>query len=214
MLVVGFLTGGIGYFFARQSLRGVTQPVKNPFLNVEGNDLNRRPQQGADFISEKDILAKVKAQTSDANAKKEKSSDEAEQESKDKAKAESEKKDNDQATSQSFPIKVQNQGMNFEVRSLLQEENNLVLNVALRNGSDKPVQFVYTFLDITDDKGQVLFSEIRGLPTEFKPKGETFFGTIKVLDVSPDSVERISLTLNDYPDQKVKIEVKNIPVLE
>lgn len=158
-------------------------------------------------------MAKVKAQTSDANAQKQTPKQEAEQKPKDKAKADDKQK-NTSDKPQPFPIKAQSQGMNFEVRSLLPEANNLVLNVAVRNGSDQPIQFVYTFLDITDDQGQVLFSEVRGLPTEFQPKGETFFGTIKILDINPDSVKKISLALNDYPDQKVKIEVKNIPVLE
>ena len=104
--------------------------------------------------------------------------------------------------------------MSFEVKSLVQEDDTLTLNVAFQNTSDKTIQFVYTFLDITDEQGQALFSEIRGLPTEFKPKGETFFGTIKILDVPPDSIEKISLSLHDYPDQKVKLDVQNIPVLD
>ncbi len=211
MLIVGSISGAVGYVFARQSLKGITQPATNPFLN-NGDDLDRRPRQGADFLSEKDLVAKVKAQTSGAKVAKQKKA--APKKNKDKSKAKSSEQDQKSSKSKpkSLPIKVENKGMNFEVKSLSQEDDTLTLNVALQNNSDKPLQFVYTFLDITDDQGQALFSEIRGLPTEFKPKGEIFFGTIKILDVPPESVEKISLSLNDYPDQNVKLDVQNIPV--
>jgi hypothetical protein len=213
VFTVGALSGAVGYWFARQSLKGVTQPAANPFLN-DTDQLNRRPRQGADFLSEKDLIAKVKSQTSSPEATKRKkaSSQLAKQDA--NSKSSSQKAEDAKLTTQSFPIKVQNQGVNLEIRSLIQEEDTLVLKVALQNTGNQTVQFVYTFLDITDDQGQALFSEIRGLPTEFKPKGETFFGTIKILDVPPESVKTLSLSLNDYPDQNVKLDVQNIPVLD
>lgn len=211
MLIVGSVCGAVGYVFARQSLKGITQPATNPFLN-DSSDLDRRPRQGADFLSEKDLIAKVRSQTSGANVAKEKQKT-APKPKKQTAKSQDQKKE-DNAKPKSLPIKVQNQGMNFEVQSVSREDDTLILNVAFQNTSDRTVQFVYTFLDITDDQGQALFSEIRGLPTEFKPKGETFFGTIKILDVPPETVENISLSLNDYPDQTVKLDIQNIPVLD
>lgn len=211
MVIVGAVCGAVGYVFARQSLKGITQPATNPFLN-ESSDLDRRPRQGADFLNEKDLIAKVKSQTSGAKSAKEK------QKTAPKPKAQtsksSDKKKEEKSGPKSLPIKVENQGMKFEVQSLSREDDTLILNVAFQNTSDRTIQFVYTFLDITDDQGQALFSEIRGLPTEFKPKGETFFGTIKILDVPPETVEKISLSLNDYPDQKVKFDIQNIPVLD
>ncbi len=210
MLIVGSVCGIVGYVFARQSLKGITQPATNPFLN-DSNDLDRRPRQGADFLNEKDLIAKVKSQTSGANVAKEQKKRAPKPK---KSQTKDQKEKDSQPKVKSFPIKAQNQGMNFEVKSLTREDDTLVLNVALQNTSDKTIQFVYTFLDITDDQGQALFSEIRGLPTEFKPKGETFIGTIKILDVPPETVEKVSLSLNDYPDQKVKLDIQNIPVLD
>lgn len=209
MLIVGSICGAVGYVFARQSLKGITQPATNPFLK-ESDDLDRRPRQGADFLNEKDLIAKVKSQTNGANIAKEK------QKIAPKAKKpkSSDTKKDQKSQPKSLPIKVNNQGMNFEVKSLAREDDTLILNVALQNSSDDTIQFVYTFLDITDDQGQALFSEIRGLPTEFKPKGEIFFGTIKILDVPPETVEKVSISLNDYPDQNVKLDIQNIPVAD
>ncbi|WP_299488241.1 hypothetical protein [Acaryochloris sp. IP29b_bin.137] len=211
MLVVGSVCGVVGYAFARQSLKGITQPATNPFLK-ESSDLDRRPRQGADFLNEKDLIAKVRSQTSGANTAKEKKKT-APKSNLEKSKSQSQDK-KDKSEPKSLPIKVQSQGMNLEVQSVSREDDTLILNVAFQNTSDRTVQFVYTFLDITDDQGQALFSEIRGLPTEFKPKGENFFGTIKILDVPPETVEKISLSLNDYPDQTVKLDIQNIPVLD
>lgn len=210
MLGVGSVCGVVGYVFARQSLKGITQPATNPFLK-DSNDLDRRPRQGADFLNEKDLIAKVKSQTSSANVAKEWKKPSPKPK---KSKSTDQKQKDEPSKPKSFPIKVQNQGMSFEVKSLTTEDDTLILNVALQNTSDQTIQFVYTFLDITDEQGQALFSEIRGLPTEFKPKGEIFFGTIKILDVPPETVEKVSLSLNDYPDQKVKLDIQNIPVLD
>lgn len=209
MLIVGSVCGAVGYVFARQSLKGITQPATNPFLK-DSDDLDRRPRQGADFLNEKDLIAKVKSQTSGANTAKEKQKTAP----KPKKPKFSDTKKKAKSQPKSLPIKVNNQGMSFEVKSLNREDDTLILNVALQNSSSETIQFVYTFLDITDDQGQALFSEIRGLPTEFKPKGEIFFGTIKILDVPPDTVEKVSISLNDYPDQNVKLDIQNIPVLD
>lgn len=211
MLLVGFVCGGVGYVFARQSLKGITQPATNPFLKDDASDLDRRPRQGADFLNEKDLIAKVKSKTSGANVAKEQKKPSQKPK---KSKSTDQKQDKQKSKPKSLPIEVQSRGMNFEVKSVAQEDDTLMLNVALQNTSNETIQFVYTFLDITDEQGQALFSEIRGLPTEFKPKGETFFGTIKILDVPPETVEKVSLSLNDYPDQKVKLNVQNIPVLD
>ena len=210
MLIVGLVCGTVGYIFARQSLKGITQPSTNPFLKDSSDDLDRRPRQGADFLNEKDLIAKVNSQTSGNKAPK----DKPKTKSKPAAKPDQEnKQDKDNPSkSKSLPIQVKNQGMQFEVKSLSREDDTLLLNVALQNTSDRTIKFVYTFLDITDEQGQALFSEIRGLPTEFKPKGEIFIGTIKILDVPQNAVERVSLSLHDYPDQTVKLDIQNIPV--
>ena len=84
--------------------------------------------------------------------------------------------------------------------------------MALKNKGDKPVQFIYTFLEVEDDQGQPLLSDVRGLPTELEPNSDNYFGTVEILDVLPDSVEQVSLMLTDYPDQTITLKVSDIPV--
>ncbi|MEO0377041.1 MAG: hypothetical protein AAF329_20990, partial [Cyanobacteria bacterium P01_A01_bin.17] len=63
MLTIGAVCGLTGYSMGYQSLRGITQPALNPVLNGSGDSSKRRPQQGASLLSEKEIVAKVKAKT-------------------------------------------------------------------------------------------------------------------------------------------------------
>ncbi|MGB7417204.1 MAG: hypothetical protein WA902_23620, partial [Thermosynechococcaceae cyanobacterium] len=210
MFLVGAVTGFTGYTMGYQSLRGITQPALNPVLNG-GDSGKRRPQQSASLLSEKDILAKVKAKTSGVKQQKAKST---------KPSPDSKKKQDTKAekpkdvTPKSFPIKVEQKGMKLEVRSLSESEDGLVLNVALTNTGAEPVQFEYSFLDVIDDRDRTLLAEAQGLPTEFQANSETFFGTVKILDVSGDNIKTVSLKLANYPDQTIKLEALNIPVTE
>jgi len=67
-------------------------------------------------------------------------------------------------------------------------------------------------LDVTDDKGRTLSASTEGLPAELPANGPTFSGTVSIPTPLLDDVKRISLALTDYPDQKLKLEVPNIPV--
>jgi hypothetical protein len=217
MLAVGAVCGLTGYGMGYQSLRGITQPALNPVLNG-GDSSKRRPQQSASLLSEKEIIAKVKAKTSGVKkpkvqAAKSKTSSEKSGNSEENEKEKRDKPQED-AKPQSFPVKTEAKGMNLEVRSLSRDEDGLVLNVALQNSGSKPVQFVYTFLDVVDDEGRALLAEAQGLPDDFQANSETFYGTIRISDVSGDDIKSVSLTLADYPDQAIELEALNIPVLE
>jgi hypothetical protein len=213
MLTIGIVSGIVGYTLGRESLREVTQPAINPFLKDEPDSIKQRPRQGVNFLPEKEIIAKVKAQTKGPSKPNENQSKQKPEKSKAKSTQSPPPKAKPELVSpRSFPIKVEEQAVQFEVRSATQTEDRLLLNVALKNNGAKPIQFIYTFLDIEDDQGQPLFAEVQGLPTELKPKSDNYFGTIQVLDVPPETVKQVSLTLTDYPDQTVTIKVANIPV--
>ena len=100
----------------------------------------------------------------------------------------------------------------MDIRSLVQKDDEIVLNVAMMNGSSDPVQFIYTFLDVSDNKGYSLSSEVIGIPETLEANSETHVGTIRVLDTPPGAATRLSLRLTDYPDQKINLEIKDIPV--
>ncbi len=217
MLAVGLGSGIVGFIFGQAALRGITQPALNPFLNT-ADALKQRPQQGVTLAKERDLIAKVKAQTSGVGKKKNKPQSKASPTVKPSPKVDPKSSEQSpQSTSsspKSFPLKAQDQGMNLEVRSVVREEDSLVLNVALTNQGSQSLKFLYSFLDITDDNGDVLFAETRGLPSQLPPKSETYIGTIRISDVLDGRVDKISLKLTDYPNQSLKLEVSDIPVPE
>ena len=156
MLTIGLVSGVVGFWLGHQSLKEVTQPAINPFLNDDPESINQRPRQSVSFLPEKEILAKVKTQISSAgkpNVAKPKQTS-AKPKDKDKnTKASKADKTAEIVSPQSFPIKIEEKAVQFEVRSATQTEERLLLNVALKNNSSKPIQFIYTFLDIEDDQG-------------------------------------------------------------
>lgn len=216
MVVVGAGSGMVGFLFGQQSLKGITQPALNPFLNT-AEALKDRPSQGVILAKERDIIDKVKKQIS-GDGKGNKPNSESKNSPSPKQSPEADAKPaepsspSDASTPASLPLTVEDQGMNLEVRSLAREADSLVLNVALTNKGAKPRQFLYSFLDVTDEQGQALFTEIRGLPAQLQPESETYLGTIRITDVPEGSIDQISMKLTDYPNQKLNLEILNIPI--
>ncbi len=89
---------------------------------------------------------------------------------------------------------------------------DLLLRVKMQNKGADSVRFLYSFLDVTDDKGRTLSASTEGLPAELPANGPTFSGTVSIPTALLDDVNKVSLALTDYPAQQLKLEVSNIPV--
>lgn len=207
VLTLGFLSALLGFLFGHESLKGVTQPDMNPFVGTS-TPKRQYPRQGTYLLKESDILAKVERETKNISKPDEPK----------KAAQSAEKKDpSKNATSSpspapktSLPITVQSQGMRLEVRSLAVDGDGMTLDVTMQNGGAKEVQFLYDFLDISDDQSLFLSTEVKGLPTKFAAKSESFSGVIKIFGASAESIKWLSLSLADYPDQKIELKIPKI----
>ncbi|MGA1131253.1 MAG: hypothetical protein ACO31I_03140 [Prochlorotrichaceae cyanobacterium] len=113
-----------------------------------------------------------------------------------------------------FPYSTQNQGVYLEVLSLQVKDDTVSLEVALRNEGTQSVRFLYSFLTVTDNRGQSLSSSIEGLPSELPAMSETFQGQIRIPRVNLAELDSINLELTDYPDQQIKLKLEKIPVPE
>jgi hypothetical protein len=82
----------------------------------------------------------------------------------------------------------------------------------MQNKSPETVRFLYSFLDVTDDKGRTLSQSTEGLPAELPGNSSEYTGTISIPTPLLDDVKKVSLALTDYPAQKMRLEVSNIPV--
>ena len=211
MFILGAATGFVGYLFGRNSLKGITQPDLNPFLNSSA-DATQSPRQGVSFLKEDELIKKVQVQTRGASSKPAPKSEKKPDSEKKADKKATPKKDEVKKADGSFPIRLESEKVKLDIRSLVQRDDEIILNVAMMNGNSQPVQFIYTFLDISDNKGYSLTSEVIGIPETLKANSETHVGTIRVLDTPPGAATRLSLRLTDYPDQKINLEIKDIPV--
>jgi hypothetical protein len=207
VLGLGFLSAIVGYFFGHESLKGVTQPDMNPFISSSAQ--GQYPREGGYLVKESDILAKVERETKGISKSGEAKKAALATAKKDAKASPSPAADKTQQST-SLPAKVQSQGVHLEVRAMTVEADGFTLDVTMRNESAKEIQFLYDFLDIADDQSQPLTAEVKGLPTKFSPKSETFSGVIKVSGVSSSSVKWISLGLADYPDQTVDLKIPKI----
>jgi hypothetical protein len=205
---LGILSAIMGYLFGHESLKGVTQPDMNPF--VASSAQGQYPREGGGYlVKESDILAKVERETKGISKSGETKKSATATDKKEAKSSPSPSPEKNQQSA-SLPATVKSQGVRLEVRALTVESDGFTLDVTMRNESAKEVQFLYDFLDIADDHSQSLSAEVKGLPTKFSPKSETFNGVIKVTGVSSNAVKWISFGLADYPDQTVDLKIPKI----
>ena len=209
MLGAGSVSAFWGFTLGSSALKGVTAPDSRP-TNKFANSKVNSSQQGVMMLKEEEILKNVKARiegrtkTSGKKRRKNKQS----------------RKNTNQITSlkpkeklqAGFPIKTKSEGVNLSVQSSRFSGGALELQVKMQNQGSETARFLYTFLDVTDDKGRTLSASTEGLPAELPPKGPTYTGRVIVPTALLDGVQKISLTLTDYPAQKLRLVIPNIPV--
>lgn len=198
--LVTTVTAVIGYHLGQNSLRGVSQPVVNPIL---GNALSQSGQERDMILDEAEIIARTQAmiaQMSDPATEPETVPDPT---------GESEPQTREQYR---LPIVAEDKGVRLEIRSVQSKGQNLLLNVTLKNDSSQGVQFIYTFLEVKDDRGNLLSAITEGLPTELPAGSDLATGVIAIPKSSLAQTKTLTLRLASYPNQDVQLQAANIPV--
>jgi hypothetical protein len=238
MLGAGFVSAMWGFSLGHEALKGVTQPDVRPTKKLANNQEVEPGDKEVALLSERDILVNVHAYIHDQDKDKDSNTDNNDSES--KSQTETEKPDESAAenqqseraeessesdvfdtetsftssgSNQNLPLKSQDRGVTLEVRSANLQGGSLLLDVSLKNEGANPVRFLYSFLNVTDDKGRALSAITEGLPGELPSNGEEFSGTVSIPTALLDEAKALSLTLTDYPDQKLKLKMSEIPVV-
>jgi hypothetical protein len=213
MLTAGGVSAFWGFTLGHEALKGVSQPDARPTTKLASQRGTAASQGGVSLLREDDILKSVKARIEGKGkaAKPEKPKEEKKQ---DEQKAQDKPEDtaNQDAPQPGFPVATENQGVALEVRSARFSRGALLMKVNLKNTGSDTVRFLYSFLDVTDDQGRTLSASTEGLPAELPANGQPFSGTVSIPTALLDNVKTLSLTLTDYPDQKLRLELSNIPV--
>ncbi|HIK22532.1 MULTISPECIES: hypothetical protein [unclassified Thermosynechococcus] len=203
---ITLVTAFIGYHLGRDSLRGVSQPVVNPILGSAVNGNDQTEGERSPILDEAQIIAQTKARIAEMT---EGSSDRKIVPAPTPA---NEPPAAEPAVSRTLPIVAEDKGVRLEISRVDTLGQDLALQVSLKNDSSQGVQFIYTFLEITNDKGDLLSALTEGLPTELPAGSDLVKGTILIPKSLLNNTKTLTLRLASYPNQDVELQAANIPV--
>jgi hypothetical protein len=211
MLGAGSVSAFWGFTLGSSALEGVSSPDARPTNKFANSKANSSGPEGAIMLSEKEILKTVEARIegkSKTSAKKRQNKKNTEPQGIEKTPP----VEQEEKLQAGFPLKADSEGVSLSVQSARFSGGALELQVKMQNRGSETARFLYTFLDVTDDKGRTLSASTEGLPAELPPEGPIYNGRVIVPTALLDDVKKISLTLTDYPAQKLRLEVSDIPI--
>ncbi len=207
MLGAGVFTATWGFAIGREALKGITQPDSRP--TNKGNAQNSSGREDLSFVKEEDILKSVKEKIS-ATGRSASPSPSASPQA--KSAADQSKPDASPSPSVKLPMSTQTNGVALDVTGIRKQGEFMLLDVALKNNSAQAVKFLYSFLNVSDDKGRLIVADTTGLPSDLPAKSDRFTGTVSIPTSMLDDAQKISLQLSDYPDQKLQLKLADIPI--
>jgi len=212
MFGAGVTSSVLGFTTGREALKGTTQPDVRPSnYNGTGKQGTVASKDQVSILKETDIIKTVKARiegrdpdktTDRANTKTDKTS----------SKPATAKKPAEPKASAKFPLNSRDGGITLEVSAASQRSNSMLLDVSMKNEGSQSVRFLYSFLNVTDDRGLALSATAEDLPAELPPNGQVYYGTVSIPTALLENAKAVSLTLTDYPGQKLQLQIAGIPV--
>ncbi|MEG3973217.1 hypothetical protein QT970_01165 [Microcoleus sp. herbarium8] len=211
MFGAGVTSSVLGFTTGREALKGTTQPDVRPSNYAgTGKQGTVASKEQVSILKETDILKTVKARiegrdpdkTTGANTKTDKTS----------SKPATAKKPAEPKASAKFPLNSRDGGITLEVSAASQRGNSMLLDVSMKNEGSQSVRFLYSFLNVTDDRGRALSATAEDLPAELPPNGQVYYGTVSIPTALLENAKQVSLTLTDYPGQKLQLQIAGIPV--
>ncbi len=215
MLGAGSVSAFLGFDMGSSALKGVTTPDGRPTSKFPNSKTNNSQQLSVALLKEDEILkivkARIEGKTKAAKSEKLEENDEDTRSTRQKPKEQppavvAEKLE------PGFPVTSESEGVTFAVQSVRYSGGDLLMRVNMQNKGNDSVRFLYSFLDVSDEKGRTLSASTEGLPAELPPDSPAVSGTVIIPTALLDDVNKISLSLTDYPAQKLKLEVLNVPV--
>lgn len=208
MAGTGIASTSWGYNLGREALKGIVQPDFRPTADSSGRGGKRPEPAPLKLLNEQQLLAKTKAitQTAPVGNAPPKPVDPALTQTQPQAKPLS------QTAVAKLPISAKAEDVTLTVVGASRVGDSLVLELTLRNQGDRAVQFLYSFLEMADDRGDPLSAIVEDLPSELPADGATVRGKAIVPTVLLDGVKSLQLSLTDYPDQQLQLQIQGIPV--
>lgn len=215
MLGSGVVSAAWGFALGRTALQGVRQPDVRP--NSKQVAKTRSNNGEAVFlVKEADIIKRVKAKIAgqeDNKGAQKQSSVAPSPVAQAKPAVQPVSYTSAEPAAANLPRKAEDEGVVMTVASVRQQGETLLMDVSLQNQGDRPIEFLYSFLDVKDDRGQTLIATTEGLPTELAPQSGVYSGVISVPTAILENSRQISLALTNYPEQQLALKISGIPVV-
>lgn len=212
MVGSGYVSSMLAYGIGREALKSVTKPDARPATKIKTRKPTSQKEGAVVMLKEQDILNTVKARISGKGKKVRPQKVRQTTQSNNTVAPKAQLVAAKETPQPGFPLSNTNQDVTLSVTSARYSGGALVLKLDFKNKSDRTVRFLYSFMDVTDDRGRALSANTEGLPEELPPEGNNN-GTISIPTALLDDVKSLSLQLTDYPDQKLQLQVANIPVV-
>ncbi len=212
MLGAGYGSAIWGFTVGMEALKGVNQPDARPTNKIKRGK-HKSGQGAVVMLKEEDILTNVRATIEGKGKKVKPEKPLLDNQNRSKQTSSQTKQMTDEESPQpGFPLINKNQGVTLEVLSARFSGGALQLKVNFKNEGNRTVRFLSSFLDVTDDQGRALSANTEGLPWELPPNGKIFSGTVSISTVLLDNVNKLSMTLTDYPEQQIRLQMLEIPI--
>lgn len=213
----GTASAFIAYQMGSEALQGVSQPENNPTKKL--GDGSKKSTEPTEFkpIDEKTILIKVYDHTHKKNkaaaSKKDKDSKNSQEDKTSQSVDNNPENSPPSQTVANLPLQANDQGVKLEIQEASNEGTSLSFKVNLQNQGATPIKFLYSFLEVKDNQGRALSAITEGLPQELPPNSEKFMGKVKIPTALVNDSQTLSFNLTDYPDQKLQLNIAQIPVI-
>ncbi|QJB29674.1 hypothetical protein HFV01_24595 [Limnospira fusiformis SAG 85.79] len=211
MFGAGIFSSSTGYKLGRDALKEITQPDVRPSNISDRINNSSSRQEGVKLLREEDIIAQVKKRIAAGGVDPDTPPPQPQTQEKPKEEDQARSETTNQVT---FPIVSSDGGVTMEITSTQRRSNSLQLNVNLKNESDQSVRFLYSFLNVTDDQGRALSASVDSLPGQLPPGTQTYTGTIAISTALLDNVQELAISLTDYPEQNLQLQMSGIPVAQ
>lgn len=203
VLLVGAGTSVFGFRFGQNAL----QEVNTPRSVVADNRKPLGKSQG--LLRESDILASI-ASLPEVGDAPEVTAEELLEQQEDAA------AEDPSLAKLKVDARTSDQEVTLTVDTVAWQGQNLTLQVSLQNRSYKPVRFVFSpafdLLALSDDQGHTLRTFTDGLPGELPDDQEVYKGAIQVPMSELEGAQELNLTLTDYPDREIQLNLRGIPI--
>jgi len=212
MFGAGLTSASWGFTVGRQALKGITQPDVRPSQGASGTKGSSTPRDQVSILNEKNILKTVKARMEGRDVDKGSAKDNSDADKGTAKSAQAKKSAKQENAKTKFPIESRDGGVTLEVSSVRQRGTSLLLDMSMKNEGSQSVRFLYSFLNVTDNQGRALSASAEDLPGELPPNGQVYYGTVSIPTALLDNAKQLSLTLTDYPNQKLQLQISGISV--